>query len=317
MLSCGMTYLVTGATGFIGSYVVKQLLDEGEAVIGYDRSWPNALEMVMGDASHGLVAVVGDVTDFPSLARTVREHGVDRIIHLAAELHSASAENPWKCIQSNVVGNHNVLELGRLFDIARIVTASSAALFGPPDRHPEGIVRNDARLYAGDVYEASKIFGESEGQYYYERFGIDNVAIRIGLAYGYGCTIGWGKRMIEELLEKPMRGEPGRPAFGDSDMNWTYAFDAADVFVRASRASATGTFAYNVAGDSRPIKDAAEIARRLIPGSDVEAVPGAHPWAQLFDDTPLRRDFGGKVEWSLEAGLEDLLGRLRHAAATA
>jgi UDP-glucose 4-epimerase len=298
-----MTYLVTGACGFLGSYVARKLVDEGESVVGFDRSWPGSFDVVGEDAVGDVVRVIGDVTDIAHLVRIVRDHHVDRIIHLAGELHARSADNPGTCIQSNIVGTHNILEVGRLVPVERIVTASSAAVFGHPSRHPPGPLANDAILHAGDVYEAAKIFSEREGEYYFTKFGVDNAALRIGLAYGFACQIGWAARFVEELVEKPLRGQPGRVPWASSTMNWTYIDDAADAFVRLSRAKTTDTFAYNLRGDPRTITDTVEVARALTPGADVEAEPGEHSWAQDFDDSVLRAHTGFEAKWTLEQGL--------------
>ena len=171
-----MTYLVTGSCGFLGSYVVKQLVDEGEDVVGFDRTWPGSFDLVGGASVAAVPRITGDVADVAHMIRVVKDHDVDRIIHLAGELHARSADNPGQCIQSNIVGTHNVLELGRLLPLERIVTASSAAVFGHPSRHPPGPLANDAILHAGDVYEAAKIFSEREGEYYFKKFHVDNAA---------------------------------------------------------------------------------------------------------------------------------------------
>jgi nucleoside-diphosphate-sugar epimerase len=302
--------LVTGSCGFLGSYVVKQLVDEGETVVGFDRAWPGSFDLVGGDAVKDVVRVTGDVTDIGHMIRIVQDHQIERIIHLAGELHARSADNPGTCIQSNIVGTHNVLELGRLLPLQRIVTASSAAVFGHPSRHPPGPLANDAILHAGDVYEAAKIFSEREGEYYFTKFGVNNAALRIGLAYGFGCRIGWAARFVEELVEKPMRGEPGRVPWASSVMNWTYIDDASDAFVRLSRVDTTDTFAYNLRGDPRTITDTVEVARALTPGADVAAEPGEHNWAQDFDDSILRAHTGYSVRWNLEDGLAATKERL-------
>jgi nucleoside-diphosphate-sugar epimerase len=304
-----VTTLVTGAAGFLGSYVVRQLLGEGEGVVGFDRAWPGSLPHVLGDRADAFPRVTGEVSDFAALARAASEHHVDRVIHLAAELHAASAADPGLCIRSNVIGNHNALELARALPIAKVVTASSAALFGDPALHPPGPLPEDAPLRPADVYEAAKAFGEVEGAFYAERFGVDTTAIRVGLAYGHGCLIGTGRTMADELLDKPRRGLPGRVPWGDSSINWLHAVDAAGAFVAASRAD-TPLPAYNLRGDHRPIAEAAAIARRLLPGADIEVVAGSHAWAQDFDDVAFRRDTGFASTWTLEQGLADTLAKL-------
>jgi nucleoside-diphosphate-sugar epimerase len=303
------TTLVTGAAGFIGSYVVRQLLDEGEDVVGFDRAWPGSLPAVLGDRADAFPQVTGVVEDFAALSRAASDHGVERVVHLAAELHAASAADPGLCIRSNVTGNHNALELARVLPIAKVVTASSAALFGPPSFHPDGPMGEDVPLRPGDVYEAAKAFGEVEGAFYAERFGVDTTAIRVGLAYGHGCLIGTGRMFADELLDKPRRGLPGRAPWGDASINWLHAVDAAGAFVAASR-SATPLPAYNLRGDHRPIAEAVAVARDLLPGADIEVVPGTHPWAQDFDDEAFRKDTGFAATWTLEQGLADTLERM-------
>lgn len=305
-----MTYLVTGAAGFIGSYVVRQLLDDGERVISFDRSFDGSTDFVLGDRLDSTPRHRGDAIDLAMLLRICQDEHVDHIIHLAGELHASSAVNPGQCINSNIIGTHNVLEIGRLTGTERIVTASSAAIFGHPRRHPPGPIANDARLHAADAYEASKIFNESECAYYAQAFDVDCVALRIGLAYGNGCRIGWAARFVEELIAKPLRGEPGRVPWRESMMNWTYVIDAADAFVRASRARASGTTAYNLRGDPRTIAETVEVVRALLPDAEIEAEPGEHEWAQDFDDSVLRRDTGYSAQWTLERGVADIIEQL-------
>ena len=302
-----VNYLVTGAAGFIGAAVARQIAASGDVVVALDRE-PTAPNR--GDHTASITYHLGDVTDLGLLIRLCSDHGVERIIHLAAELHARSAENPWACVSSNVIGTHNVLEVGRILGIQRIVTASSAAIFGSPGRHPPGPIANDAPLYAGDVYEASKIFGETEGEFYRRKFGVDNAALRVGLVYGLDCRIGWAARFVDELIVKPRRGEPGRVPWRDSIMNWTYIDDAADAFIRTAAVGGTGTTAYNVPGDPRTIVETLEIARAASPGADIDAEPGEHDWAQVFDGTVLKADTGYEPRWTLEAGVAEIIRQL-------
>ncbi|MEV0589925.1 NAD-dependent epimerase/dehydratase family protein [Nonomuraea cavernae] len=302
-----MTYLVTGATGFIGSYVVDRLVRDEHQVVALDRRPGWAAEPGEHDPA-ALTFVEGDVTDFALIADLVCAHRVDRIIHLAAELHDRSAAQRGQCIQSNIVGTYNVLEVARLFDVPRTVLASSAALFNPADNDAEAALAEDARIRAGDVYEASKVFGETMGDYYRRSLGVVNTSIRIGLAYGAACMIGVARRLIDELVTKPLAGEPGRAAYrAESMMNLVYVHDAADAFVRASQGPEPTSPVYHVRGDYRSVGDMVEIARKLIPDARIEAGEGDHRWPMNFDDTLFRRDYGYATRWTLEAAMADIV----------
>lgn len=310
-----MRYLVTGAKGFIGSYTVESLLRGGHEVVALDRSttWAKPPETNEGG---GLVDVVGDVSDFSLLADLFASHDIERVIHLAAELHDRSATQRGQCIQSNVVGTYNVLEAARLFGRASVVVASSAALYGTIDDQPVFPIPDDARLFAGDVYEASKVFGETIGTYYATRLGVPNTSLRVGLAYGGRCLIGTARRLIDELVIKPLSGRPGRLEYtADTMMNFLYVPDAAEAFVAASGDTAMTGHAYNIRGDYRSVADAIDIVRSLLPGADVEPGTAAHRWPMDFDDAPFRRDFGFTCRWTLEDALADIVRESRSAPA--
>lgn len=302
-----MTYLVTGATGFIGSYVTDQLLRDGESVIALDRQLTWAARPAVPGAN-ALTQVEGDVTDFALIADLIQRHQVDRVIHLAAELHDRSAAQRGQCIQSNVVGTYNVLEAARLFGVARTVLASSAALFSP-DQVDHAVPLNEhAQTHAGDVYEASKLFGESVGEYYSRRLGVENTSIRIGLAYGAACLIGTGRRLIDALVTKPLAGEPGEVEYtADTMMNMVYIRDAADAFVRASQGPDPTSPVYHVRGDYRSVRDMIAAAIALIPGAQISAGPADHRWPQNFDDALFRRDYGFTARWSLEDAMAEIV----------
>jgi nucleoside-diphosphate-sugar epimerase len=302
-----MTYLVTGATGFIGSYVVDQLLREDHQVIALDRSrdWAAA---PAGPGLAGLTLVQGDVTDFSLIADLLQRHRVDRVIHLAAELHDRSAAQRGQCIQSNVVGTYNVLEAARLFGVERTVLASSAALFDPVTTDAAVPLAEDAPTHAGDVYEASKIFGETMADYYSRTLDVVSTSIRIGLAYGAACLIGVARRLIDEVVVKPLAGQPGRIEYvPESMMNLVYINDAADAFVRASQGPAPTSPAYHVRGDYRSVADIVAVAQSLIPGAQLTAGTADHRWPMNFDDALFRRDYGYTTRWTLEAAMAEIV----------
>jgi nucleoside-diphosphate-sugar epimerase len=141
-----MTTLVTGAFGCIGAWVVRGLLAGGERPVVFDLADdPWRLRMLVADdGARRVTAVRGDVTDRDALGRVVREHGIRRIVHLAAWQVPLCRQDPVRGASVNVVGTANVFEAARAGRVERVVYASSAAVFGAPGLYPPGPVRDDA-----------------------------------------------------------------------------------------------------------------------------------------------------------------------------
>ena len=105
------TVLVTGGTGFIGSYMATDLVKEGHDVVAYDLSTDTDILEKLGVADEVTVRR-GDVTDPTDVVRAVRETGTTHVIHLAALLTNAAEENPRAATKVNVEGTNNVFSGG-------------------------------------------------------------------------------------------------------------------------------------------------------------------------------------------------------------
>ncbi|MFV2064196.1 MAG: NAD-dependent epimerase/dehydratase family protein, partial [Chloroflexota bacterium] len=105
-------FLITGALGCIGAWTVKLLLDEGATVVTFDKgSDPRRLRLIMSAAELDQVSMInGDIGDLASIQRTLDEHDISNVIHLAAlQVPFARADPPLGAIV-NVVGTVNVFE---------------------------------------------------------------------------------------------------------------------------------------------------------------------------------------------------------------
>ncbi len=155
-----MTVLVTGAAGFIGSYVAKALLARGERVVGVDN-FSEYYDPVLKFArlkplrdERGFTFVEGDVADREAMLGLASKHSdIDRIVHLAAQpgvRHSAI--DPYVYVQTNVMGHLVMLELARtLKTLKHFVYASSSSVYGNNRRLPFSVgdrVDNPVSLYA-------------------------------------------------------------------------------------------------------------------------------------------------------------------------
>src|SRR2546421_54072 len=155
-----MTTLVTGAFGCIGSWVIRGLLADGERPVAFDLGDdPWRLRMIAGDdVASRVILVRGDIADRDALVGVVREHGIRRIVHLAAWQVPLCRQDPARGALVNVVGTANVFEAARAVagQVERIVYASSAGVFGPPGLYPPGPLRDDAPPRPSTPYGAYK-----------------------------------------------------------------------------------------------------------------------------------------------------------------
>jgi UDP-glucose 4-epimerase len=125
-----MTWMITGGAGYIGSHVVKAMVDGGERVVVVD-------DLSTGDAGRlpaGVPLERGSVLDRDLLERVLREHAVDGIVHIAAKKQvGESVERPLWYYRENVEGLRTVLEAAVGAGVGRFLFSSSAAVYGMPD----------------------------------------------------------------------------------------------------------------------------------------------------------------------------------------
>jgi nucleoside-diphosphate-sugar epimerase len=308
-----MSYLVTGGTGFIGAHIVRLLIQQEEKVVAYDAV-PDIylLERLMGKERSDLVKVVqGDITDLAHLIRTCQEYDVQKIIHTAALLGSASSANPILALRVNCEGTLNVLETARILHLKRVVFASSIAVFGPPDKYEQEYIPNDAPHYPSNIYGACKSFNEACARHYFNEYGVDSIAIRFTGVYGDGQSRGLGGAISEELFLKPVLGKPGKVPCGDDINNWLYVEDAARAMIMASKVDTTKTKAFTADGDVRSFAEVAAYVKSLIPDANITLLPGRTGYGSKFDTTPVREEIGYRPEWTIEKGMKKVIDYIR------
>lgn len=310
-----MAYLVTGGGGLIGLRIVRDLAAEGEKVVLYDWApQQGLLEQLLDEKEKKIVKTeMGDITDLPHLMRTVKENRVDRIIHLASLVTYTSAANPPLAIRINCEGTVNVFETARILDLKKVVWASSIAVFGSPEQYSEEYVPNDAAHYPKSVYGGSKSFNEVLAAHYINEYGLDISAIRYSFIYGIGQRTGIIYHVLHELIENPVMGKPGRVPYGDDAFGWVYVNDASRATIQMSRVTKPKTKAFTIAGDIRPVKEAVNYVKSLLPGADITLLPGKIYGGTVWklDTTPLKEEIGYKSEWPLEKGLKDSVNIVR------
>jgi len=170
---------LTGATGFIGSHVVRRLvLDKHAAVRALVRDPRKAQSL----CKLGVEVVEGDLNDFPTLERAVR--GCSVVIHAAAQVSAVPHREVFE--QSNVAGTENLLRAAAGEAVARFLHLSSIAVFGLAARGE--VTDHSPRQHSGDPYCDTKLDGEETVWRYRRANHLPTVILRPSGVYGPGST---------------------------------------------------------------------------------------------------------------------------------
>ena len=278
--------LVTGGTGFIGTYVVKALLESGRRVVALDiRGFAPEGRFILGDLADEVTIEEGSVDDWSRVLHVVNRHRPVDIVHLATITHPVFLfTNPMPGVRVNFEGTINVLEASRIFDIRRIVYFSSigvlpARQYEPIDAaHPIFLPRDSVPT---GVYGASKIASEAFCFAYNQAFGTDFRTIRPSAVYGLGMQ--W-PIYIKPMVEGAVRGEPVRfESGGQFPRDYTHAADVATLAVAClDGPDDADRIFYGATGE--PLVTAGEVARmvaELVPGAQIEIPDALSPEDQI------------------------------------
>ncbi|MFC7045331.1 NAD-dependent epimerase/dehydratase family protein [Halobacteriaceae archaeon GCM10025711] len=308
------TVLVTGGTGFIGSYTALDLLDHGHDVVAYDLSTDTHILEQLGIADD-VDVVRGDVSDPTDVVRAIRETGTTHVVHLAALLTNTARSNPRAALKVNVEGTNNVFEAARTLSdqVERVAWASSAAVYAPPANYGNGWVDEDDLVYPDTLYGATKEYNEHQARVYFEDFDVSHVGLRPTVAYGPYRETG-GSAFLANIVEKPALGEPFSVEYGDQVIDWQHVRDIAQSFRLAAFAPEDDLSQriYNVRGELATIREAAETVRDIVPDADLTVSDeGELPWTQQLDMTAAQSDLGYDPAFDLHDGFRDYINVLR------
>lgn len=181
----GSRILVTGSTGFLGSWLTKALLDQGAAVISLVRDQNPGANFHLLGLEKRAQQVVGGLTDAEVVERAMNEYEVDTVLHLAAQTQVGVANrSPRSTFRANVEGTWNVLEAARTTpSVNRIIVASSDKAYGAHEVLP---YTEEAELRAKHPYDASKAMAEMLCRTYAHTYGMPIVTTRCANIYGGG-----------------------------------------------------------------------------------------------------------------------------------
>jgi UDP-glucose 4-epimerase len=303
-----MRVLVTGAAGFIGRWVVGELLAQGDEVVPIDN-------LVAGDVAAldefvsrpGLLPFEqGDVRDAAACRRWMR--GVDAVVHLAASISvQESIDDPATTFENDVIGTFNVLEAARETG-SRVLFMSTCMVY---DRAGQEGIAEDHPTKPASPYAASKLSGEALTLSYHHAYGLPTTVVRPFNTYGpYQRSVGEGG-VVAIFTRRSLLGQDLR-IFGDGTQtrDLLYVEDCARFVVAALAADRAVGRVLN-AGTGRDVS-VNDLAALIEPdGSRIVHVPHIHPQSEI---AVLRCDpslAGELLGWRPERSLDDGLRQVR------
>lgn len=221
----------TGGAGFIGSHVVPMLLQRGYQVRLYDNMTRGNRDRVNDWVATGnLEFVEADVRYGGRVREAIR--GCTHAIHFAAASINKSVADPHESIAVNMTGNHNVFAAAADEGVRRLVFASSASVYGDPERLP---MHEDDELRPLTPYCISKRAGEDLLAFYQRQRGLCWTALRFFNVYGPGQKVeAYYTSVINHFVERLREGQP--PVIdgkGEQSMDFVHVHDLARATVLA------------------------------------------------------------------------------------
>ncbi len=307
----GSTALITGGAGLIGSHIADLLLAEGagevRVVDDFSRGSFDNLAKAMGDRRLRVLRV--DIRDPEQVAAAMQ--GVDYLFHQAAIRITQCAQEPRLALEVLVDGTFNVLEAAQRAGVRKVVSASSASVYGlaesfptPESHHP---------YHNRTLYGAAKSFGEGLLRSFNEMYGLRYVALRYFNVYGprMDCHGSYTEVLIRwmERIEAGL----GPQIFGDGSqtMDFVYVEDVACANLLAA-ASEVSDRVFNVAsGIETSLNQLAALLLRVmgskarpehLPERTVNPVP-----RRLADTRAAEAELGFRARVGIEEGLERLV----------
>ena len=309
-----MRSLITGGTGFLGSYLARELVNRGEEVVLFDIMFnEDHIEPIKDKVKF----IKGDLACWAEVLDAVRKSEVDSIYHCGALLSQSAEESPLKAYEVNTLGSWYVLEAARLFGVEKVIFTSTVASFGDHITDP---VPNTAPQYPKTLYGVSKVSSERLGEYYKSKFGVDFRGIRFPSVIGPGRGPGGASAYSSLIFEKPVLKESCevyvRP---ESCIPILYVKDAVKALIQLGEADEKKLKyrMYNVSGFSPKASEIVEVIKSELPDADIrfepveEMVQIVNSWPDALDESEAVNDWGWQSDYDIQKTLLDFINELR------
>ena len=318
-----MKILVTGGAGFIGSNLVRHLLQQGHEVLNFDKlTYAGNLESLADVAGHPQYHFVqGDIAEPDMVRRTLAWFKPQAVMHLAAESHvDRSIDGPMAFIQTNVVGTAVMLQAAREYwqnlpqeerDNFRFVHVSTDEVYG--SLGAEGFFTENSAYDPHSPYSASKAASDHLARAWYHTYGLPVMVTNCSNNYG---PYQFPEKLIPVVILKAIRGEP-IPVYGRGEnvRDWLYVLDHAEALLTVLERGRPGE-TYNIGGNNEMRNlDLVQLLCRIL--DELRPAGGGRSYAEqitfvtdrpghdlryAIDASKIRRDLGWTPRQDRESG---------------
>ena len=301
--------LVTGASGFIGSHLVRTLRDQGAKVIGLGRTGQDGI--FKADVTR-----ISEVEAAFDACAAQFSKPVEYVFHLAGQKSIALAkEFPADTLRASLDGTVNILELARKQSgIKRVVLFSSIAVYGTKaDDLSRPFLETDP-LKTDSIYSTSKIMSESSGLAYASEFGLPVMIARLANVYGPGQS---EMAVIPSLVAQMLKSNKVTIGNGSASRDFIYVKDAVEAILILVLSQTVKNGVFNIGtGHSSTIQELTQTLARILDfqgGFEVEPskVRPNERLAVLPDVRALLGATGWSSRYSLDAGLHEMVKSLK------
>jgi CDP-glucose 4,6-dehydratase len=306
--------LITGAQGFVGSWLAERLLNERAKVVVLLRDVEPDARFNSDGIAKRCVQVRADLVDYEALTRALNEHEVRAVFHLAAQTIVGTANrSPLSTFETNIRGTYTLLEACRGIGVVsnpieRVVVASSDKAYG---RHEQLPYQEDFPLQALYPYDVSKAATDMIARSYAATYDMPVAVTRLANIYGGGDPN--GSRIIPDTIAALRNGkQPVIRSDGSPERDYLYVEDAVDAYLAIAESlddRANWGKAWN-AGTGEPVSVRDVVARLIkVSGKDVEpdiqgqGTPHGEIDRQYLDSSAIKSELGWQPQWDLDRGL--------------
>ncbi len=306
--------LVTGASGFMGSWLTEYLLNQGATVTTLLADWNPDSYFVRSGIVHRIRNVIGSIEDYDLLEKVIGDHGINAVFHLAAiSVEGLAFEKPRLSFEINIRGTYNVLEACRVHSdmVRRVVVASSDKAYGDSPILP---YTEDLPMLGRHPYEVSKSCADLIARSYYHSYGLPVAVGRFGNIYG-GGDLNWS-RLLPNTIRRLLNNDRPRvrmPAQGSFMRDFLYVKDAVNAYIAMfeglARPEVHGE-AFNFAmGGTWTVLEVVEKIQRIMHCEDIEPLienqSHGEIWHQQVSAEKAKKVLGWTPRYSFDEGLAE------------